>query len=92
MDERSMRARPTTDRSWRRAVGAVVGLLVAIAVIGVVGVVINGNIHQTVERAINFDVELEDRGDDLRVAILEVRHYHRDLLLNNPDATRVGLW
>ena len=69
-----------------------VGLLVAIAVIGVVGVVINGNIHQTVERAINFDVELEDRGDDLRVAILEVRHYHRDLLLNNPDATRVGLW
>ena len=87
-----MTAGPRTDRSWRRAVGAVAGLLVAIAVIGVVGVVINGNIHQTVERAINFDVELEDRGDDLRVAILEVRHYHRDLLLNNPDATRVGLW
>jgi signal transduction histidine kinase len=74
------------------AVTAVLGLLIAIVVIGAVGLVINGNIHRTVERAIAYDVELEDRGDDLRVAILEVRHYHRDLLLNNPDATRIGLW
>lgn len=87
-----MTAGPRTDRPWRTAVAAVVGLLIAIAVIGVVGIVINGNIHRTVERAIAFDIELEDRGDDLRVAILEVRHYHRDLLLNNPDATRVQLW
>ena len=87
-----MTAGARIDRPWRTAVAAVVGLLIAIAVIGVVGIVINNNIHQTVERAIAFDVELEDRGDDLRVAVLEVRHYHRDLLLNNPDATRVGLW
>jgi two-component system sensor histidine kinase VicK len=80
------------DQRWRTAVLAVAGLLIAIAIIGVVGIVINRNIHQTVEDAIAFDVELEDRGDDLRVAILEVRHYHRDLLLNNPDATRVELW
>jgi two-component system sensor histidine kinase VicK len=73
------------DRPWRTAVVAVIGLLVAIAVIGVVGILINRNIHQTVERAIAFDVELEDRGDDLRVAILEVRHYHRDLLLDTSD-------
>jgi signal transduction histidine kinase len=80
------------DRRWRTAVIAIAGLLVAIAVIGVAGIAINRNIHQTVEDAIAFDVELEDRGDDLRVAILEVRHYHRDLLLNNPDPTRVELW
>ena len=79
-------------RRWRTAVIAIIGLLIAIAVIGVVGILINRNIHQTVEDAIAFDVELEDRGDDLRVAILEVRHYHRDLLLNNPDPTRVELW
>jgi two-component system, OmpR family, sensor histidine kinase VicK len=83
-------ARP--DRSWRTAVVAVVGLLIAIAVIGLVGIVINDNIHRTVERAINFDVELEDRGDDLRVAVLEVRHFHRDLLLNAPDVARIDLW
>ena len=80
------------ERRWRTAVLAVGGLLIAIAVIGVAGIVINRNIHQTVEDAIAFDVELEDSGDDLQVAILEVRHYHRDLLLNNPDPTRVDLW
>ena len=82
----------TADQRWRTAVLAIGGLLIAIAVIGVVGIAINRNIHQTVEDAIAFDIELEDRGDDLRVAILEVRHYHRDLLLNNPDPTRVDLW
>jgi signal transduction histidine kinase len=84
--------RPGTDRPWRTAVAAVAGLLVAIAVIGVVGILINRNIHQTVDRAVAFDIELEDRGDDLRVAILEVRHYHRDLLLNNPAVPRIRTW
>ena len=78
--------------SWRAAVLAVGGLLIVIAVIGVVGIAINRNIHETVDSAITHDIGLEDRGDDLRVAILEVRHYHRDLLLNNPDPTRVELW
>ena len=87
-----MTAATRPDRSWRTAVVAVVGLLIAIAVIGLVGIVINDNIHRTVERAINFDVELEDRGDDLRVAVLEVRHFHRDLLLNAPEVARVDLW
>jgi two-component system sensor histidine kinase VicK len=82
------------DRPWRTAVIAVAGLLVFIAVIGVVGILINRDIHQTVERAVAFDVELEDDGDDLRVAILEVRHYHRDLLLDtrNPFPQRIEAW
>ena len=79
-------------RPWRTAVVALAGLLVAVAVVGVAGILINRNIHQTVERAIAFDVELEDRGDDLRVAILDVRHYHRDLLLNNPSVPRIEAW
>lgn len=87
-----MPAETRSGRPWRTAVVAVGGLLVAIAVIGVVGIIINRNIHQTVERAIAFDVELEDRGDDLRVAILDVRHYHRDLLLNNPSVPRIDAW
>ena len=84
--------RERSDRPWRMAAFGVIGLLVAIAVIGVVGILINGNIRQTVERAIAFDVELEDRGDDLRVAVLDVRHYHRDLLLNNPSVPRIEEW
>lgn len=84
--------RAQSDRPWRVAVVAVGGLLVAIAVVGVVGILINRNIHDTVERAIEFDVELEDRADDLRVAILEVRHYHRDMLLNDPSPPRIQAW
>jgi two-component system sensor histidine kinase VicK len=80
------------DQRWRTAVLAIGGLLIAIAVIGVVGILINRTIHQTVDDAIAHDVELADSSGDLRVAILEVRHYHRDLLLNNPDPTRVELW
>jgi two-component system sensor histidine kinase VicK len=87
-----MTATSRADAPWRTAVLAIVGLLVAIAAIGAAGLIINRNIHLTVEDALAFDIELEDRGDDLRVAILEVRHYHRDLLLNNPDPTRVELW
>jgi len=71
---------------------AVAGLWVAVAVVGVVGILINRNIHQTVQRAIAFDVELEDRGDDLRVAILDVRHYHRNLILNDPSPPLIEAW
>ena len=84
--------RASAQRPWPTAVLAVAGLLVAIAVIGAVGIFINLNILQTVDRAISFDVELEDRGDDLRVAVLDVRHYHRDLLLNNPSVPRIEEW
>jgi signal transduction histidine kinase len=81
-----------SDRAWWIAVLGISGLVAAVVVIGLIGIVVNENIHRTVERAITTDVELEDRGDDLRVAILEVRHYHRDLLLNNADPTRISLW
>ncbi|HEX2883945.1 MAG TPA: ATP-binding protein [Candidatus Limnocylindria bacterium] len=87
-----MTAAQRTDRPWRAAVVAVAGLLVVIAVVGVAGIVTNRAIHQRVEDAVAFDVELQDVSDDLLVHVLEVRHYHRDLLLNNPDPTRIELW
>jgi signal transduction histidine kinase len=71
---------------------ALAGLLIAVAVVGVAGILINRNIHETIESALEFSVRLEDRGDDLRVAILDVRHYHRDLLLNNPSVPRIDAW
>jgi signal transduction histidine kinase len=87
-----MTAAAESDRPWRAAVIAVAGLLVVIAVVGVAGIVTNRAIHQRVEDAVAFDIELQDVSDDLLVHVLEVRHYHRDLLLNNPDPTRVELW
>ncbi len=61
------------------------GLLVAIAVTGVAGLTINQNVHDITERALEIDVNLEDEADDMRAAILDVRHFHRDIYFNGPD-------
>jgi hypothetical protein len=78
--------------SWRLAALAMGGLLVALVAVGVAGIVVNRGVTGIVEQAIRYDVELEDNADDLRVAILDVRHYHRDLLFNDPAPQRVDAW
>lgn len=76
-------------RPWRNALLPVLGLLVAIAAVGVAGIAINQSITNLVEDALSYDLELEDNADDLRVAVLDVRHYHRDLIFNDPSPPRV---
>ena len=63
----------------RVVVAAVGGLLFAVALVGVVGLVVNGRVEEVTDKALGYDVEIEDHGDDLRVAVLDVRHYHRNL-------------
>ena len=77
------------ERPWRVTMLAVGGLLVAILISGVVGLVLNRNIERVTEKALNYDVELEDEGDDLRVAVLEVRHYHRNIHFGGPSRTQI---
>lgn len=67
------------------------GLLVAIAMTGIVGLAINQNVHDITERALEHDVDLEDEGDDLRAAVLDLRHYHRDIFFLGPTANNVLL-
>ena len=62
------------------------GLLVTIAITGVAGLAINQNVHDITQRALEYDIEVEDEGDDLRAAILDVRHYHRDLFVSDAGA------
>jgi hypothetical protein len=76
-------------RPWPGAILAVGGLLIAIGLVGGVGLYINHSIGQLVHEALVNDIELEDRADDLRVADLDVRHYHRDLIFNQPTPSRV---
>ncbi len=54
---------------------------------GIAGLAINQNVHDITQRSLDQDVNLEDEGDDLRAAILDVRHYHRDLYYRGPNAT-----
>lgn len=63
------------------------GLLVAIALTGVAGLATNRNVHDITQRALDIDVNLEDEADDLRAAILDMRHFHRDLVFDGPNVS-----
>jgi two-component system, OmpR family, sensor histidine kinase VicK len=66
------------EQPWRITIVAVGGLLVAIMIAGLVGVLLNQRVEDATSDA-RYDVELEDEGDDLRAAVLDMRHYHRDI-------------
>lgn len=61
------------------------GLLVAIALTGIAGLATNRNVHDITQRALDIDVNLEDEADDMRAAILDLRHFHRDLHFDGPN-------
>lgn len=77
---KDVRARP-----WLIAVSAVGALLVAITFAGITSLILNERVGRVTEEALEYDVALEEEGNDLRVAVLEVRHYHRELLLDGPS-------
>ena len=66
------------EQPWRIAIAAVGGLLVAIIVAGLVGILLNQRVEDATSDG-RYDVELEDEGDDLRAAVLDMRHYHRNI-------------
>ncbi|MBA3794629.1 MAG: hypothetical protein H0X19_10920, partial [Rubrobacter sp.] len=69
---RGARAEP-----WRVTMGAVGGLLVAIIAAGLIGLWQTQSIERVADEAFGY-VDLEDEGDDVRAAILDVRHFHRN--------------
>src|SRR5688572_18971637 len=77
------------ERPWRITIAAVGGLLVAILIAGVVGFLLNRNVERVTNEALRYDVQLEDEGDDLRAAVLDLRHYHRNITFGGP--TRAGI-
>ena len=64
---------------WRLAILAVAGLLGLMIIDGIVSFALTGQVERITDEAIQYDIELEDEADDLRVAVLDVRHYHRNL-------------
>ena len=86
----SRRRQGAWELPWWLTLVAVGGLLLAIIIAGLAGLVINRPVQQATEDALNYDVEVEDQGDDLRVAILDLRQEHRDLLLYEPSQRRTA--
>lgn len=74
---------------WQIAVASMGGLLLILAVAGFVGLAINSRVKTITERAIDLDISLEDRGDDFRIAVLDMRHYHRNIAF--AGASRRGM-
>jgi two-component system, OmpR family, sensor histidine kinase VicK len=72
-------------RAWRVIVGAIVGLVLGIALASSVAIAITLIVGEVAERAIEHDVNLEDEGDDVLATVLDVRHYHRNLLFGGPS-------
>lgn len=81
-----MRWLPTLSirQSWIIAI-SVGGLLLMLMIAGLTALMINRQVNTVAHRALIYDVALEDRGDDLRVAVLDVRHYHRNLVFAGPS-------
>ncbi|MGH3089716.1 MAG: PAS domain S-box protein [Rubrobacteraceae bacterium] len=67
------------------AVAAISGLLAAIVVAGLVGLVLNQRIAEFANRAFAYDIALENRGNELSVAILDLRNSHHNLIFAGPS-------
>ena len=77
------------ERPWRITIVAVGGLLVMILIAGVVGLLLNRNVERVTNEALRYDVQLEDEGDDLRAAVLDLRHYHRNIHFGGPTRAEI---
>lgn len=76
------------EQPWRITIAAVGGLLVAIFIAGFVGLLSNLNVENVTDEA-RYDLDLEDEGDDLRAAVLDVRHYQRNITFSGPSKDQV---
>ncbi len=78
------------EQPWRISTAAVAGLLVASIVAGLVGLLENESVKRVTDQALGYDIELEDEADDMRVAVLDMRHYHRNITFIGPSRASIA--
>jgi signal transduction histidine kinase len=76
------------EQPWRITIAAVGGLLIAIFIAGFVGLLSNLRVEGVTDDA-RYDLALEDEGDDLRAAVLDVRHYQRNITFSGPSKVQI---
>jgi signal transduction histidine kinase len=69
----------------RLAIAAVVGLLVVVVLAGALELALHERVDNVTERALKYDIRLEDQGDDLRLAVFNLDLQHRNLALVGPS-------
>src|SRR6476620_126077 len=75
---------------WGLAAAAIVTLLFVIGTVGVIGVNENARVKNASKRAIQYDVAVAGAGDNLRVAVLDLRHNHRNIVFSGPTEQTIA--
>lgn len=78
------RLRALATAPWYVAGLSLLVLLLALGIVAFVGVVENTRLKDASERAIQYDVAVSAVGDDIRVAVLDLRHHHRNIVFSGP--------
>jgi two-component system sensor histidine kinase VicK len=82
--------RPPSPRAWQIVATSIGALLLAIVIAGVVAINENNRVKDMTERALSFDIEVEDEASDVQVAVLDLRHIHRDIVFSGSSASTIA--
>lgn len=75
---------------WSFATIAIVVLVLALAVVGIFGVLENRRLQDAAERAVQYDVAVAASGDDVKVDVLDMRFTHRNIVFSGPTDANIA--
>src|SRR5919107_4424896 len=79
----------SSSRAWRIVAASIGALLLAIVVAGVLAINENNRVKDITERALSFDIEVEDEASDVQVAVLDLRHIHRNIVFGETSESSI---
>ena len=59
-------------------------------VAGVLAINENNRVKDITERALSFDIEVEDEASDVQVAVLDLRHIHRNIVFSGTSESTIA--
>jgi two-component system sensor histidine kinase VicK len=80
----------SSPRAWRIVAASIAALLLAIVIAGLVTIVENNRVNSITERALSFDIEVEDEASDVQVAVLDLRHMHRNIMYGGTSPSAIA--
>ena len=84
------RLRTDTMRPWSVIGASISALILAILVASIVLIQENERLLDIIERALTYDIEIEDEGDDVRIAVLDLRHFQRNIMFEGPSGAALA--
>ncbi len=82
--------RLSTPRAWQVMAALIGALLLAIIIAGLITIIENNRVKEITERALSFDIEVEDEASDVQVAVLDLRHIHRNIVYSGSSISTIA--